>query len=324
MSRITALVVTHDRRELLVDCIEAVLSQTHPVERLVLIDNASQDGTPELLRERGLIERPDVAYVRLDENLGSSGGFAEGVRRAREPRSDWLWLMDDDSAPAPDAVERLLASPPASDPATVALCPKVVYGDGRLDRNQRGHFRRRLRPLAESEYRQGHYPQLDFLSFVGALVRTPAARAVDPPKPEFFVWGDDVEYSFRLRRAGAIRLVPEALVVHRRVSQSHVNRRSRFWSGVLRMQLYPTPPERFWQNLCGIRNYIWTKREYEDQTTVSAWGTALQFVVKHLLVDERPLRRVPWILRYARDGIAGRFVNIGPAQWAEIVRAGRI
>ena len=318
--RVVALVVTYNRRELLVGCLEAALAQTRPVERLFLVDNASTDGTPELLRERGLLDRPEIAYVRLDENMGSSGGFAEGVRIAREPESDWLWTMDDDSEPRPDVLERLLAAPAAADPGTVALCPKVVYADGTLDRNQRGDFRRRLRPLAGDDYQPGR--ELGFMSFVGTLVRTSAARAIDPPKAEFFVWGDDVEYSLRLRRQGAIRLVPDAVMVHRRVSQSYMNRRGRFWNAVLPITTFPTPLERFWQNLCGLRNYIWMKREYEGQSAISAAGTTAQFVIKHLLYDDRPLRRIPWILRYARDGRRGRFRNIPPARWVEMVGRG--
>jgi GT2 family glycosyltransferase len=316
---VVALVVTYNRRDLLIGCLEGAFGQTRPPDRLFLVDNASTDGTPELLRERGFLDRPDLTYLRLDENLGSSGGFAKGVRAAREPESDWLWMMDDDSQPEPDVLERLLAAPPAADRGTVALCPKVVYADGTLDRNQRGDFRRRLRPLPEAAYRPGDHRELGFMSFVGTLVRTPAARAIEPPKAEFFVWGDDVEYSLRLRREGAIRLVPEAVMVHRRVSQSYMNRRGRILNALLPVTTFPTPLERFWQNLCGLRNYIWMKREYEGQSALSAAGTTAQFVLKHVLYDDRPAYRTRWILRFARDGRRGRFRNIPPPVWAEMV-----
>ncbi|HEX8075280.1 MAG TPA: glycosyltransferase family 2 protein [Thermoleophilaceae bacterium] len=319
-----AVLVTFNRKELLMECLDGVFAQTHAVERVLLVDNASSDGTPELLRERGFMDREELDYVRLPENLGSSGGFAEAVRVARDADCDWLWLMDDDSSATPEALATLLRSAPAADANTVALCPKVVYANGELDRNQRGRFRRRLIPLPEAAYVPGTTPELDFLSFVGALVRTRAARAEDPPKAEFFVWGDDVEYSFRLRRQGRILLVPDAVMVHKRVSQSHMNGRARFWNRVLPVSLFPTPLERFWQNLCGLRNYIWMKREYEGQSALSAAGTTAQFMAKHLLYDEQPLRRLKWILRFARDGRRGRFENIPPERWAEMVRRDEI
>jgi GT2 family glycosyltransferase len=321
---VCALVVTYNRERLLADCLAALEAQTRRVDELILVDNASTDGTPGLLRERGYLDRDDVRYLRLDRNLGSSGGFARGFDSARESRAEWLWVMDDDAEPAPDCLELLLGSPPARETGTACVCPKIVYPDGSLNAVMRADFRRRLKPLAESSYREGHYPAIDVTSFVGPLYRMSAVRALDPPKAEFFVWGDDVEYSLRLRRQGEIRLVPESVVVHKPASQSHTNRRSRLWNALLPVRMYPTPLERFWQNLCGLRNYIWIKRHYEGQSAPSAVGTTLQFVLKHLLYDDRPFRRIPWIIRYARDGRRGRFHNIAPADWVEMVRRGDV
>jgi rhamnopyranosyl-N-acetylglucosaminyl-diphospho-decaprenol beta-1,3/1,4-galactofuranosyltransferase len=321
---VCVVVVTYNRSDLLVECLDAVFGQTRPVDEVILVDNASTDGTPELLATSGYLARPEVRYLRLARNVGSSGGFAAGFEAAKSSSSDWLWAMDDDAEPAPDCLRLMLESPPAADPATVCVCPKVVYPDGSLNDVMRADFRRRLRPLPASRYRAGEYPAIGVTSFVGPLYRMDAVRALDPPKAEFFVWGDDVEYSLRLRRRGQIRLVPESVIVHKPASQSHANRRSRVWNALLPVRMYPTPLEGFWQNLCGLRNYLWTKRQYEGQSALSAAGTTLQFVVKHLLYDERPLRRIPWILRYARDGRRGRFENIGPAEWADMVRRGAV
>lgn len=323
-ARVVAAVVTYNRRELLGECLMALQAQTHRLERVLVIDNASTDGTPEHLARLGLLDGPRVEYVRLPANLGGAGGFARAVELARELDGDWVWLMDDDSEPAPDALERLLASPPAHDPAVVGLGPRVVYADGGIDVNQRGHFRRRLRPLPAKEYRDGHYAELGFVSFVGALVRADAARGNALPRADFFVWGDDVEYSMRLRRRGSLKLVNESVIVHKRETHAYTNRRSRFWNAVLPGRYWPTPVGRFWQNLCGLRNYLWTKREYEQQGPLSATGTTLQFIIKCLLYDERPLRRIPWIVRFARQGRSGRFRTIPPADWGEFVRTGRV
>ena len=325
MARVIAAVVTYNRRALLLECLAAILAQTQPVERLLVIDNASTDGTEAALREAGLLDRPEVGYERLSSNRGGAGGFARAVEAARDAGGDWIWLMDDDSEPLPDALERLLAAPPAAEPGVVAVCSKVVYGDGvTIDANQRGHFRRRLLPLPAAEYRPGHHPSLGFLSFVGCLIRADAARRTALPRADFFVWGDDVEYSIRLREQGEIRLVSESVVRHKRVTHSYENRRSRFWNRILPGEFWPTPLERFWQNLCGLRNYLWTKRTYEAQGPLSAAGTTVQFMVKALLYDERPLVRLPWIVRFARDGRAGRFVNVAPAEWARMAKAGEL
>jgi GT2 family glycosyltransferase len=323
--RVVAAVVTYNRKDLLIEGLEAALAQTHPLAKLFVVDNASTDGTPEALRERGLLDRPDVEYVRMERNLGGAGGFAKAVEVAREEDCDWIWLFDDDAEPLPDALERLLAAPVARAPTTAAVCSKVVYADGgAIDANQRGHLRRRLISLPESEYRPGHHPAIGYLSFVGSLVRTDVARRIDLPRADFFVWGDDVEYSQRLLGQGEIRLVSESVFLHKRETHGFQTPRSRAVNRVLPVTLHPTPMERFWMPLCGLRNYLWTKREYEGQSGLSAVGTTLQFIAKHVLVDDRPWSRVRWIVRYARDGRRGRFVNIPPAEWVRLVRAGRV
>jgi GT2 family glycosyltransferase len=318
MPRVVAAIVTYNRRALLAEALRAVLAQTVPVERVVVVDNASTDGTPEL-PELG-DER--VELLRLPENRGGAGGFAAAVEATRATGAGWIWLMDDDAEPVPDSLERLLA---ADDGEAVALCSKVVLAaDGRIDANQRGDFRRRLIPLPDAAYVDGERPAIGFLSFVGSLVRGDVARATGLPRADFFVWGDDVEYSLRLRRHGPIRLVPESVILHKRETRAYETSRSRLLNRVLPVELSPTPLERFWMNLCGLRNYLWTKREYEGQGPLSAAGTTLQFVAKHVLYDDQPRRRVRWIVRYARAGRRGDFRNVRPAEWAAMVRDGRV
>ena len=140
---VCAVVLTFNRKALLLECLRALLGQTRPVDRVIVVDNASSDGTTKLLRAEGLLER--VEYVRLERNLGGAGGFHRGMEEARRGDWDWIWVMDDDAEPRPDALERLLAGPAAADPATAALATTVVDRQGEIEaRVQRGVFRGRL------------------------------------------------------------------------------------------------------------------------------------------------------------------------------------
>lgn len=129
---IAAVVVTYNRKELLAQCLDSLLKQSHPADALYLIDNHSTDGTYDWLREkhwiaplacpdgepRATVARvpapgfPDrvveIHYVRMPENTGGAGGFHEGMKRAVAAGCDWLWLMDDDLWTAPDALEVLV------------------------------------------------------------------------------------------------------------------------------------------------------------------------------------------------------------------------
>ncbi len=93
-TRVVAVVVTWNRRELLVEAIAALRAQTHQPVAFVVVDNGSTDGTDTLLEgESGL----DV--VRLEQNTGGAGGFAVGVEQALTHEPDLVWLLDDDTVP---------------------------------------------------------------------------------------------------------------------------------------------------------------------------------------------------------------------------------
>lgn len=306
--RVAALVLTHDRRELLAACLDAVLAQTHPVARVHVVDNASSDGTRELLAAR-----EDVVLTCLGRNLGGAGGFARGVEVARRDDVDWLWLMDDDAEPRHDCLERLLASGAAHDSATVGLCPVVRDRHGAIEALHRGHLRGRPRGLAEAEY--ATEARLGFTTFVGPLIRADVARALDPPKAELFLWADDYEYSLRLARCGALRLVPDAVIVHKDRPDGFVTRRGRLANRLLGWDVASTRWEDAWRNLLGLRNYVWMYREHEGQSALGAAGLVAQFALKALLYDERPLRRLPWLLRYGARGRRGDFDNTIVDAW---------
>src|SRR4051812_43764609 len=84
-----AIVVTHNRRGLLEECLRALEAQTRPPDRVLVVDNASSDGTPEMVREAF----PEAELLALPDNEGSSGGFHEGMKRAHAEGAEWLWLM---------------------------------------------------------------------------------------------------------------------------------------------------------------------------------------------------------------------------------------
>ncbi len=83
---ICAVVPTFNRKVLLTACLTALLSQTRPLDEIILIDNASTDGTEELVKARF----SQVTYVKLPENTGPAGGVGAGMRLAYEKGHDWI------------------------------------------------------------------------------------------------------------------------------------------------------------------------------------------------------------------------------------------
>jgi rhamnopyranosyl-N-acetylglucosaminyl-diphospho-decaprenol beta-1,3/1,4-galactofuranosyltransferase len=323
MASVSALVLTRNRKDLLLECIAGLDRQTEPVERILIIDNASDDGTEELLRERGIIGRDDVIYERLDENAGGAGGYAHGIALGLKQGTDWLWTMDDDAEPRPDALERLISSPPASEPDTVALAGAVVNVDGSIDLLHRGYMGRFMRMAPREEYERRDYPDLGFSSFVGLLVRTDRARSEPPPPAEFFIGCDDVEYTTRLRRHGRIRLVPDSHILHKLVmGGGEMTRRARALNVLLGADYRASSWRDYWKNLYAIRNFFWIRHHHGHVSPLGFAGMTAAYVAKSAMYDDRPLRRLPWIVRYAWKGRRGDFTGPTPDEWREMACGG--
>jgi GT2 family glycosyltransferase len=209
------VVVTWNRRELLQESLAAVRGQTHEPAAIVVVDNASDDGTAELL-DSAYAADLGLDVIHLRENTGGAGGFAVGIERALVHHPDLVWLLDDDTVPTPTAAEELVrvwAEHPGDRPA--ALASRVVWTDGR------DHPMNTPRPkpgasAAETEAarRVGAVP-IRSASFVSLMCDAARVRERGLPVADYFLWNDDFEYSTRLIRGGAGLYCPASVVVHK-------------------------------------------------------------------------------------------------------------
>jgi GT2 family glycosyltransferase len=209
--RVTAVVVTHARRDLLRVCLQALRTQTRAPDGVLVVDNASVDGTATMLRE----EFPDVDVLRLDPNVGGAGGFRAGLGAAARA-SEWIWLMDDDTIAHHDALERLLAAraqvPPGPEPWI--LGSRVEWSDGCPHPTNLPMFARRdIGALASAAERR--MLPLRATSFVSTLVRSEAVEHYGLPEQAFFFQVDDIDYTARILRHERGFLVCDSVVEHR-------------------------------------------------------------------------------------------------------------
>jgi len=225
---VCVVVLTFNRRELLTECLEAVRAQTRAPDRVIVVDNASTDGTRELVRERFA----ELELLALTENSGPAGGFAAGIRAAHAGGHGWIWLMDDDTIPEPSALAELLAGAaraPAHAPSLL-LASTVLWRDGRVHpMNKPIADRRRTGELAEAAGRG--LLLLRHATWVSLLLRREAVDAFGLPPAHFFMWTEDVEYTSRILRDGHGYAVPES-VVHHATATAHTfldDRAGRFY-----------------------------------------------------------------------------------------------
>lgn len=303
--RIAAVVVTHNRPQLLLQALAALRAQTRPLDSIYIVDNASDcpvDGAGAAGDTR-LAGDTATVVLRSDTNIGGAGGFALGMARAFAAGHDWIWLLDDDALARPDALAQLLAAlegpAPGGAPAAGALCGAVCgavreFGDLALQHRRRYHRPTGLERSLPREAYAGPPCRVDTASFVGFLVSAAAVAEAGLPDRGFFLGYDDTEYSLRLGRAGlTIWLAPGSVVEHLR------ERRARLRAGPFGRKHYFT-----------IRNRIAVARRYASLPIVPSC-VALGFGAAVWLASAGRLRRgalrILW--RAVADGCRGR---LGP------------
>ena len=214
--KILAVVVTFNRKDLLIKCLDSLFSQTISLDGLIIVDNASEDGTSDELFRNNIInttpperiqnfweccassERTHnipVLYLRMAQNEGGAGGFHEGVKRAMQEGADWLWLMDDDVEPEKNCLEGLLEF------SDISKCihPRKYFGDG-VPHEWEGYIshvtgRRIFQP--DISFQKGFlFCTINTGCFEGMLVHRNIVETIGYPDKRFFLGSDDSTFGF--------------------------------------------------------------------------------------------------------------------------------
>ena len=202
-STVAAVVVTWNRRDLLIESLDGILAQHPAPKHVFVVDNASTDGTSDLVSSRF----PDVRLLTCTENTGGAGGFALGLAAALETGVDAIWLMDDDTIPEEGALSALLsardrytAEPGGPSGPPVVVASRVEWTDGRPHPMNTPRIKPAVRASERSAAWEVGCEPVRTASFVSILVDAVRVREVGLPIADFFLWNDDFEYSARLIR----------------------------------------------------------------------------------------------------------------------------
>ncbi|HSE09843.1 MAG TPA: glycosyltransferase [Nocardioidaceae bacterium] len=214
-ARIVAVVVTWNRRDLLRESLEAIAAQTLVPVQTVVVDNASDDGTEELLATG----YPDLEVLRLEANTGGAGGFAAGIERALTFDPDLVWLLDDDTVPNPDAAAALATAWRGYGDKTgrhpSVLASRVVWTDGRDHPMNTPRMKPGASAAERAAAREVGCLPIRSASFVSIMCDAETIGERGLPIADYFLWNDDFEYSTRLIRRRAGLYCPESVVVHK-------------------------------------------------------------------------------------------------------------
>ncbi|MBL8250141.1 MAG: glycosyltransferase family 2 protein [Candidatus Competibacter sp.] len=270
---VAVIIVNFNSGDLLAACLRGLRAQTRRPERIIVVDNASQDGSADQAEDTG------VEWLRLDRNIGFAAANNLAAREAGAV--DWLALLNPDAFPEPDWLERLLDAARAH-PDCASFGSRMIDAtdEGRLDGTgdvyhvsglawRRDHGR----PLAGENRQAG---EIFAPCAAAALYRRAAFFEVGGFDESYFCYFEDVDLGFRLRLRGyQSRYAPDAIVRH--VGSALTGRRSAF-------SVYH-----------GHRNLVWTW--FKNMPGPLFW----RYLPQHLLLN---LIEIVWLALRGQGGVA--------------------
>lgn len=219
---IAVVVVTHNRKSLLTDCVNAIVNQSYYFDKLYVVDNASTDGTYDSLASNEFFRDSRFQFIGLDRNIGGAGGFSVGLNVAIMDGHDWIWLMDDDCLPHKDALLELFVPIGSVDIRLGFVCSHVQWIDGAPHRMNIPGVRLFTAGTAFNSFISKNVLVIPSCSFVSVIVSSEAVKNCGLPLSEMFLWGDDLEFFRRLSHSGFLGFYAwKSIATHR--TQRNIN-----------------------------------------------------------------------------------------------------
>ena len=339
---VCAVVVTYNRKDLLLECLEGLLKQTRQIDAIYLIDNASTDGTPEILLDNGYISKLPpkeisepweveidynndilvgsfddgielkeskiknnikIYYVRMDGNTGGAGGFYEGTKRAYDCGYKWLWLMDDDAEPEKHALEKLAAH--FNREGIVALSNTVIKPNNEIALTHRGRVDfSTMFPAIQSPIPVEEYGNDEVEIDTASFVGILINR--DAIEKIGFPKKEFFIHNDDIEYCLRLMQIGKLLLI----SDSVIYHKEGAYIDEERI-----PFEKLWLKYYGKRNQIWIGRHYATNK-IKFYSDIFYFTMKSiggvLAYDDNKLKRIKFLINQVLDGLGNKFDNSKP------------
>ena len=275
---ITAVVVTNNRLSLLKEVISALKLQLYPITNVIVVDNASSDGTGEWLDQQvGLL-------VEHQHNAGGSGGFYTGIKLAVEKKADWIWLMDDDTVCQPETLQKLIEKLSLFREPVGFIGSKCIWKDGSP------HLMNipAIKPVFNKNIPFNKYDDRGVLlvetsSFVSIMINVDVVKQIGLPYKEFFIWGDDQEYTRRISQTGNLGLYcSESVALHK----TGINYFPDFYRDTV---------QNLWKHSYGFRNEFFMVKKTRGFPYFVIWLPLKVFYTSYKLIKIRKADRLKFI-----------------------------
>lgn len=244
--KVLSIIVTYNRVNLLERCVSAVQKQSYKNNELLVINNSSTDTTEAYLTGQ------NINFV-TQENTGSAGGWNRGMEEGWKGDFDFLWMMDDDGYPDENALQKLVPYLNQSN-NNIAVSSLVVKEDKKRELvfplpklNSSGFpilfsLKRKYNLIDELKHTTT-YPYIH--PFNGTLIDLKKTKEIGNIDTTYFMFGDETDYFYRMKKMGVVLTVLEALHFHPDVSKRKVEKKKVFYfirNTIIINQLYLDQP----------------------------------------------------------------------------------
>lgn len=204
-------------------CLDALTNNTYVNHTILVLDNASSDGSVPAIRARF----PQVRVVELCENRGYTGNNNVGIRSALEMGADWVFVLNEDTFLAPDGLARMVEVG-GSDPQ-IGIVGPMVYHDDEPDVIQSAGGRLGSRfdsiHIAKNEEDHGQFPEphpVEWISGCAILVRRAVIEQIGLLDERFFYYWEETDWCLRARKQGwKVYHAPQAKLWHKGVQRNY-------------------------------------------------------------------------------------------------------
>ena len=269
---VTAVIVTYNRSNDVMRCIDSVLGQTFKPANLIIVNNASTDDTETRISQYFNREDISLEVEKLTEicvkqgvhtyiytnafNAGGSGGFYIGMKNAHENlSSDFVWLMDDDGYPTENCLEQLLTHVDAHDyvmPTSINILNHDELSWPTWKRNGK-------KTIRYEELKNSWGETMEYVTpFNGVLLSRKCVSEVGYINKDFFIWGDDYEHYYRCKKYG---FIPVTLLEAKFYHPAQKVSLKKICFGLFRVA-YSESPLRM---VCLARNWTYIYRHYNQR-----------------------------------------------------------
>ena len=212
--RVCIALVNWNLKQVTLECLESLRGLKYPNFQVVVVDNGSQDGSPEAIADRF----PEAAQVVYPENLGSTAGFNAGFLYALAAGADYAFLINNDTILDPDALDILVDA--CENPEVGIASPLIFYAGAPEKIWSAGAMLSRLTLDLIGNHGRGEkfgkITRRDFLTGCAMLVKREVLEPVGVMDRDFFLYYEDMDYCFRVRKEGYHLIVaPKARMWHK-------------------------------------------------------------------------------------------------------------